>query len=825
MRNECHLTAAETSRTAPAPGASLGRVGAAVILATALAACREPDAPAAPNRAQPRVVGSALSSAVAPEIFVGAGNIGDCGGTYDEQTGQLLDSIPGTVFTLGDNAFPHGSAADYATCFDPAWGRHKARTWATLGNHEYDGGNAGAAFAYWGDRVGPNGTGYYSVNIGSWHVIVLNDAGKYSANNVYSPWADGSPQEQWLRADLAANTQPCTLAMWHVPLFLSSDDEGYTENSEHRNLWNDLYAAQVDVVLNGQQHDYERMAPMRPDGTRDDAAGIRQFNVGTGGGDGQALPTVAIHPNSEVRGAAFGVLELSLYQDYYQWQFVPVPGESFTDSGSQACHRAGPPANQPPVANPGGPYTTTDGTVQFDGSGSSDSDGNLPLTYAWDFGDGSTGTGAQPTHTYAANGIYTVTLNVTDSQGAPSSPGTTTATLNQPTAPAVLVGAGDIANCDSQGDEATASLLDNIFGFVFTAGDNAYPDGSADDFTNCYQPTWGHQKARTRPTPGAHDYITGGASPYFNYFGAQAGTPGQGYYSYNVGAWHVVALNSMIDISATSAQLAWLRNDLAASTAPCTAAYFFHPRFSSGATHGGTTLVQAAWQVLYDAGVELVVNGHEHNYERFAPQTPTGAADPEFGIREFVAGTGGSESGYSFGTPVPNSEVRNDDTFGVLKLTLYPDHYEWQFVPVAGGSFTDSGSQSCHQAPPPPANQPPVANPGGPYSTTTATVQFDGSGSSDPDGDLPLTYAWDFGDGSTGTGAQPSHTYAASGTYTVTLTVTDSRGAASPAASTTASVGQPTSSVVFTAGDSGYDWQFLPVPGQSFTDSGTGTCH
>src|SRR5205823_6952602 len=171
--------------------------------------------------------------------------------------------------------------------------------------------------------------------------------------------------------------------------------------------------------------------------------------------------------------------------------------------------------------------------------------------------------------------------------------------------------------------------------------------------------------------------------------------------------------------------------------------------------------------------VELVVNGHEHNYERFAPQTPTGAADAQFGIREFVSGTGGSESGYSFGTPLANSEVRNSTTFGVLKLTLDSASYSWQFVPVAGKTFTDAGTAPCHDphggAPPPPPNQAPTARPGGPYAGAVGdTIHFNGSTSSDPDGNTPLTYAWTFGDGASGSGATPTHVYTATGSYTVT---------------------------------------------------------
>ncbi len=266
----------------------------------------------------------------APVMLSGAGNIGSCGGPWDERTAERLDPLPGYVFTAGDNAFPSGSAEDY-TCFAASWGRHLARMLPVLGNHDYDAGNADAAFAFFGDRVGPRGKGYYSTNVGAWHVIVLND------NDAYVSLAEGSEQLAWLRADLAASQARCTIALWHVPRFLSSRDEGYIENPSRRPVWQVLYAAGVDVVVNGHQHHYERMAPMTPGGSRDDARGIRQFNVGTGGGFGVLLPTV-IHPNSEARAAEYGVLSLALRSTGYEWRFIPAAGQSYTDSGSGACH-------------------------------------------------------------------------------------------------------------------------------------------------------------------------------------------------------------------------------------------------------------------------------------------------------------------------------------------------------------------------------------------------------------------------------------------------------------------------------------------------------
>src|SRR6185312_12473324 len=205
------------------------------------------------------------------------------------------------------------------------------------------------------------------------------------------------------------------------------------------------------------------------------------------------------------------------------------------------------------------------------------------------------------------------------------SPGNTS--VAAATAPVTLVGAGDIANCSGSGDEATAAMIDTMPGTVFTAGDNAYSDGSALNFSNCYQPSWGKFKDRTRPSPGNHDYHISGAADYYAYYGANAGPSGRGYYSYDLGAWHIVSLNSNISMSAGSAQEQWLRADLAASSAACVLAYWHHPRWSSGTTHGSFTGAQGIWQALYDLGADVVVEGHEHNYERFAPKNGSGALD------------------------------------------------------------------------------------------------------------------------------------------------------------------------------------------------------
>lgn len=264
-------------------------------------------------------------------------------------------------------------------------------------------------------------------------------------------------------------------------------------------------------------------------------------------------------------------------------------------------------------------------------------------------------------------------------------------------APVKLLAAGDVASCDSSGDEQTANLLDKLPGTIAGLGDLVYDDGTAEEFANCYGPTWGRHKARTRPAPGNHEYNSDGAEGYYDYFGAAAGDPSRGYYSYQLGSWHVVALNSNCsDIGGcgrTSPQGRWLAEDLAANPSFCTLAYWHHPRFSSSENHGSSTATRDLWAILYEHAAEIVLQGHDHNYERFGPQDADGNANP-FGIRSFVVGTGG-RSHYGFTTPERNSEVRNDDTYGVLELTLRQATYDWRFVPVEGQTFTDSGSGTC----------------------------------------------------------------------------------------------------------------------------------
>ncbi|HEU4526010.1 MAG TPA: metallophosphoesterase [Gemmatimonadales bacterium] len=254
--------------------------------------------------------------------MLAAGDIAGCTERFfDEATADLLDGLTGTVFALGDNVQGPGTPEDFANCFGPSWGRHKARIWPAVGNHEYNVEGAVPHYQYWGDRAGPAGKGYYSFTLGQWHIVVLN------SNLLFEE------QYQWLEADLADNPRRCTLAYWHHPWFTSSSYRGPEELKRFIEI---LEASDADVVLTGHAHGYERFAPQNADGQPDEEQGIRHFVVGTGGAPFH--PFRQVKPNSEVRVHVYGLLRLELFEDRYTWEFVPVEGETFTDEGQGSCH-------------------------------------------------------------------------------------------------------------------------------------------------------------------------------------------------------------------------------------------------------------------------------------------------------------------------------------------------------------------------------------------------------------------------------------------------------------------------------------------------------
>jgi hypothetical protein len=264
-----------------------------------------------------------------------------------------------------------------------------------------------------------------------------------------------------------------------------------------------------------------------------------------------------------------------------------------------------------------------------------------------------------------------------------------------------LVGAGDIAGCSQSYDSATARLLGRIPGTVFTLGDNVQGQGALSEYKNCYDPTWGKYKRRTKPTAGNHDYNTEGARGYFDYFGWRA-NPRRGYYSYERGSWHIVALNSNCDRDGVggcgrlSPQGRWLRNSLNNHQRKCTLAYFHHPRYATG-KNTTSTKVKPLWNILYDHRAEVILSGHAHRYERYAPIRPGGVVDQQNGIRQFIVGTGGkTDGGEIYRSQAPGLQVVKLGTPGVLRLNLSAGSYTWKFVPIAGKTFTDSGTDECH---------------------------------------------------------------------------------------------------------------------------------
>ena len=263
-----------------------------------------------------------------------------------------------------------------------------------------------------------------------------------------------------------------------------------------------------------------------------------------------------------------------------------------------------------------------------------------------------------------------------------------------PPGPVRILAAGDVGECGF-GALQTGAMLDSMDGLILGLGDLAYFQGSTANFRDCYDPAWGRHQDRTRPVPGNHEYETPGASSYFDYFGDLAGPRGQGYYAFSAGSWRIIALNSGAgagNTSAGSAQAQWLRSELDNNRFACTLAYWHHPLFSSGPNGNQPAEAREFWRILSDAGVDVVLNGHDHMYERFAPQDVEGRSVAN-GIREFVVGTGGAHL-YTPGAPKANSE-RRGSAYGILVMTLSATSYQWDFRSV-GNTFNDTGTGTCH---------------------------------------------------------------------------------------------------------------------------------
>ena len=393
--------------------------------------------------------------------------------------------------------------------------------------------------------------------------------------------------------------------------------------------------------------------------------------------------------------------------------------------------------------------------------------------------DGFLGTGASLAPALSV-GIHTLTAQVEDGEGLATS---ASVEVEVTAGGYTLLTAGDIASCNSTGDEATAGLLDQRYGQVLTLGDNAYLDGTLAQFQTCYEPSWGRHKARTRPATGNHDYHVDGAAGYFAYYGAAAGDPATGWYSYDIGSWHIVVLNSNCSqiggCTLSSPQGLWLEADLAANPRDCTIAVTHHPRFSSGSSHGSISAMRDLYDIFDSHDGDLFLSGHDHNYERFAPQDALGNATPR-APRQFVVGTGGA-SLREMGDIQPNSVTSAGGVYGVLALTLHEGSYDWEFVPAAGYAYTDVGSASCIGTAEDPVNQPPqvsiTAPADGASFPTGAPIGFSGNASDPEDGSLGAAIAWTSNrDGAIGSGASFTTSALSVGTHAIQASVEDSAG-------------------------------------------------
>jgi hypothetical protein len=436
-----------------------------------------------------------------------------------------------------------------------------------------------------------------------------------------------------------------------------------------------------------------------------------------------------------------------------------------------------PPANhRPPLAITSplrGTTTFAGSTVSFSASAVDVESGDVSADIGWTSSlDGVLGVGPAFTRSDLSPGLHLLTASVSDGQGGLT---TRTRALTVYTPGNQLVAAGDIGDCSGSGDDATGKRVETLPGAILGLGDYAYPDGSASDFASCYDPSWGRHEARTLPVAGNHEYETDEAAPYFAYFGASAGTLGAPWRSFDYAGWHIVALDSNCrhvgGCDAGSPQAQWLEADLAAHSNPCTLAYFHHPRFASGYP-GIDDALLPFWQILYAHGVDVILNGHDHAYERFARMGPNGIAEPLRGPRSFVVGSGGAGLDDEDELEV-NREARDSTTYGVLQLTLAPTSYGWEFAGAGPGTFTDAGSEECVYEAPVVTITSPVA---GTVFPARTEVVLSGTASDLEQGSLDSSLVWTSSrDGVLGTGASLTRVLSTGG-HVLTASVSDEMG-------------------------------------------------